>query len=606
MVAPDGVVMRDGAARGEQRLAGGGLDLGPLLDLAAAPAGREHGVVGRRAVGIDVREAARHAAAPTHAGDGVARRLHHLGMELLEAVPGDGRLEGLGDHGGAHQHVAQVGSVQEGVAPGAGGAFAGAFLAAARRAGPLRHPAAAVAAELERARHRGIGRVIGGLEAEHQQGGVAAAGAGVRRLQRDRAAGSSRGAGPTARARAPPAAARAKPSAPGKRDARRGPEAGPLLEPHPGFDDDPERSLGADPEAIRARPRARAGQAARLDDPRRCHHAQRFHELVDVGVQRRVVPARAGGDPAAQARELEGLREVAQREPVGPELALERGAEDAGLDARRARDARRSRARGRAFCRSIETAPRRSPESARLDAAHHARAAAVRDRRQTLLRAPVEQPHQVGFGAREGDLVGRVRELAARAAHDVAVRLSVAVGGAVVGLRPRAARRARTGAAHAGRRQRDPIQARRGRDAQLAAARSARRACGRCRPPAPRSAPLPRAPSPRSCGARPPPSASALCGGRAVTARPASEARCEPAEAEARLCPRRIRSRARAPRARAGPGRACRPAGRAGCRRDPRRRRDGPGSAPRSPSHRPRRRSRPPAGRCRRPRSPRR
>jgi hypothetical protein len=48
------------------------------------------------------------------------------------------------------------------------------------------------------------------------------------------------------------------------------------------------------------------------------------------------VAARPGRDPAAERRVLEGLREVTQREPVPPELVLERRAQGARLYPRRA------------------------------------------------------------------------------------------------------------------------------------------------------------------------------------------------------------------------------------------------------------------------------
>src|SRR5882672_6474199 len=49
--------------------------------------------------------------------------------------------------------------------------------------------------------------------------------------------------------------------------------------------------------------------------------------------------ARARRDPAAERRELERLREVPEREPVRPELLLERGSEHPRLDAGGARRA---------------------------------------------------------------------------------------------------------------------------------------------------------------------------------------------------------------------------------------------------------------------------
>ena len=62
VIAADAVVVRDRAARVEDRAAGRGLHLVPLRDLVAAPRRREHREVRRRAVGIDVRQAARDAA----------------------------------------------------------------------------------------------------------------------------------------------------------------------------------------------------------------------------------------------------------------------------------------------------------------------------------------------------------------------------------------------------------------------------------------------------------------------------------------------------------------------------------------------------------------
>ena len=58
--------------------------------------------------------------------------------------------------------------------------------------------------------------------------------------------------------------------------------------------------------------------------------------------------------------------------------------------------------------------------------------------------------HDVGFAARKGDEVGRMRELAARAAHDVAVGLAVAVARRGRRARSRAARE-RGGRRHARR-----------------------------------------------------------------------------------------------------------------------------------------------------------
>ena len=103
---------------------------------------------------------------------------------------------------------------------------------------------------------------------------------------------------------------------------------------HPRLGDDAEDPLAADHQAVGAGPGARAREPAALPPALRREHPHRLDEVVDVGVVRRVVAARAGGDPAAERREAEALREVAQREAVRPQLVLERRPVDAGLDAR--------------------------------------------------------------------------------------------------------------------------------------------------------------------------------------------------------------------------------------------------------------------------------
>ena len=58
MVAPDRVMVRDRSTRGDQRVARGLLDGAPLLDQNAMTPERMEREVRRRAVGIDVGEAA--------------------------------------------------------------------------------------------------------------------------------------------------------------------------------------------------------------------------------------------------------------------------------------------------------------------------------------------------------------------------------------------------------------------------------------------------------------------------------------------------------------------------------------------------------------------
>src|SRR5262249_14971184 len=124
--------------------------------------------------------------------------------------------------------------------------------------------------------------------------------------------------------------------------------------------------------------------------------------------------------------ELERLREVTERQPVWSELLLERRPEDARLDARGSR-------RTVDFEHAVE--PRKvDGHRARvaiaddgLDAAHDARAAAVRYRGRAHPGAPVENRGDLVLRARVGDDVRGMREVAAKAADDVTERFPVGV-----------------------------------------------------------------------------------------------------------------------------------------------------------------------------------
>ena len=241
------------------------------------------------------------------------------------------------------------------------------------------------------------------------------------------------GCRPDCASRRTASAPRRKPSSPAKRTRGAGAEARPVLEAHPGLGDHAEDALGAYEQAVRGGPGPRGRQPSRLDDTRRCQHAQRLHEVVDVGVERRVVAARARRDPAAEARELEALREVAQREAVRAQLRPRApGRARRPGCARRARCGR-SRARGRAG-RGRGSRPPAAPRDRGLDAAHHRGAAAVGYRVMPSASHQSSTARTLGFVAREGDLVGRARELAPEGAHHVAVRLAVVVPGARLGV----------------------------------------------------------------------------------------------------------------------------------------------------------------------------
>src|SRR5213592_2086564 len=112
VVAADGVVVRDRAAEPQDGVGGGLLDGRPLLELGAAPPRRDHRVVGRRAVGVDVCEAARQLAAAAHQAERLLGRRGHALVKGREAIPGDGGLEGLADHAHGDQRVA-MGMISE-------------------------------------------------------------------------------------------------------------------------------------------------------------------------------------------------------------------------------------------------------------------------------------------------------------------------------------------------------------------------------------------------------------------------------------------------------------------------------------------------------------
>ena len=156
----------------------------------------------------------------------------------------------------------------------------------------------------------------------------------------------------------------------GEAEHRVGAEARPPLQPHPRLGDDSERALGADHHPVGARAGAGAGQAARLHRAGRRDGADAFDEIVDMRIERGEMAAGAGRDPAAQGRELEALRIVADREAVRFQGRLDRRPAYAALNAR-------SAARVVHLEHSVEMAhveadrARVAVADDRLDAAHH-------------------------------------------------------------------------------------------------------------------------------------------------------------------------------------------------------------------------------------------
>ena len=267
-----------------------------------------------------------------------------------------------------------------------------------------------IGAQLLGPRHPGLERVVRGLEAQHEQRPALGGGLRERRLARVEQA-AVRGVQAGLGERPHRAGARlegVEQHAPGLL------EAGRRLHAHPGLGDHPEDPLGPDQEAVGAGPRAGGGQAAALPGPARSERPDGLHEVVDVRVQRGVVPPGPGGDPAAERRVLERLGEVTQGQPVPGELGLEPRAGGAGLDPGGARH----RVHLEHTVQRAQVDRHRSGVLARhprLHPAHHAGPAAERNRGGAGLLAPGQHPFEVGLVGRVSHHVRRMVEAAPEA-----------------------------------------------------------------------------------------------------------------------------------------------------------------------------------------------
>src|ERR1700722_9217229 len=184
MVAADGMVMSDGPAEAVELVGDGALDVIPLLKLRAALARREDGVIGRGPVGIGVSKPDGDGALAADAVDGVLRGSDHLGVEIGEAVPGNRGFESLAHHAHRNHGIAQVRSVEEGVAPGPGGALVSRVGVGARPGGVVGNLAAEIGATFERPLHPGLQRMIFGLKRKDHHSRFTIVGAGVGGLAR--------------------------------------------------------------------------------------------------------------------------------------------------------------------------------------------------------------------------------------------------------------------------------------------------------------------------------------------------------------------------------------------------------------------------------------
>jgi len=161
------MMVRDSATAVDHRVERRRFDRRPLLDQLAVAPERMEREVGRRPVGIDVREARRQKARPVALAALLRERLladgAHALMERRKPLPRDGRLERLAEHAHRDERVAQVRGREESAAPRAHRAATGGGRGRARALpalaeGLLERLAAVLRADLERAFQRFITR----------------------------------------------------------------------------------------------------------------------------------------------------------------------------------------------------------------------------------------------------------------------------------------------------------------------------------------------------------------------------------------------------------------------------------------------------------------
>jgi hypothetical protein len=284
VVTPDSMVVGYRAAERRNRLRGRELDLIPLLKFPARAARREDRVVRRGAVGVHIGEPARDQAAAACLADRLPRGREHALVELPEAIPGDGRLEGLANQPEPDQAVTQVPATQERSPPDRG-----------RVALSAMHLAAMAAADLQRPGQPRPQLVICRLKAEHehrtrpvtasrQQCLVVAEQAAIGRIK------------PGLR-EFPGRLYRIGEVGEGHRGAR--PEPRPRLHAHPRLGDHAQRAFGAAEQPVRSRAGAGGRQPPGLQHAARRHYTDSLHELVDMGMKRREMATRARRYPSA-------------------------------------------------------------------------------------------------------------------------------------------------------------------------------------------------------------------------------------------------------------------------------------------------------------------
>ena len=415
----------------------GRLDLVPHDQLRASAAGGDHGEVGSRTVGVDVGQPARDQPVdPGHLTDHRSDLVAHDLVQLLDPIPRGRGLEGLGQRAHPGHPVTPVRHPQERGPPGVGHRVAlGARPVAVDPGGG--HRAAVVTDQLDQHLEAVPDGQDGRLEAQHQHEPVTRARTRQGRLGRVEQAA----VGGVQVALGDRAHRRERVGGRLEGGRRRASVAGSVLQSHPRLGDDAERALGPEHQAVRRRTRPGTGQAERLADADRGDHADRLDEVVDVGPQGGVVTAGPGGDPAAQAGELEALGEEAQGEVVRAELVLERGSQHTGLDAGGPTgpvDLQHAVQGGQVEGRHTGVRTGRA-----LHAADDRGPTAERDDRDVRVRRPVEHGDDVGLVARAEHDVGSRAHVAVQGPDHVAVGLAAGVGSA--GLRRAVADRVERG-----------------------------------------------------------------------------------------------------------------------------------------------------------------
>ena len=94
------------------------------------------------------------------------------------------------------------------------------------------------------------------------------------------------------------------------------------VHPHAHAGDDAEHALGADEQLAQVRARRGRRRPAEVEHARRGDRAQAADHVVEPAVARRVLAGRPGRGESADRRELEALREVAEREAALAEQSL--------------------------------------------------------------------------------------------------------------------------------------------------------------------------------------------------------------------------------------------------------------------------------------------